>query len=166
MLVDYYKEEFENIIDPILKNKEFLKTKDKQHHGITRYNHLMRVSYYSFLITKILHLSYHETARAALLHDFFLDEAEGDSKIGKLRNHPYYALQNSLKYYDLSEKEQDIIKTHMFPVTFEPPKYLESWIVDLVDDIAGIYEKYRSSCNELKTAVTFMAIFFMNFIQK
>ncbi len=165
-MITKYIEEFEKIINPILNNNEFLKTKEKRHHGITRLDHLMRVSYYSFLITKILHLNYKETARAALLHDFFLDETSNDSKIGKLRNHPYYALENSLKYYNLTDREQDIIKTHMFPVTFIPPKYLESWIVDLVDDFAGIYEKYKSSCAEFKTAVTFMAIFFINFIQK
>ena len=165
-MLDKYTVEFEMIIKPILSNNEFLKTKEKRHHGITRFDHLMRVSYYSFLITKILHLNYKETTRAALLHDFFLDETDKDTKIGKLRNHPYYALEYSLKYYDLTDREQDIIKTHMFPVTFTPPKYLESWIVDLVDDFAGIYEKYKSSCAEFKTAVTFMTIFLINFIQK
>ena len=165
-MLDKYTVEFETIIKPILSNDEFLKTKEKRHHGLTRFDHLMRVSYYSFLITKILHLNYKETTRAALLHDFFLDETDQDTKIGKLRNHPYYALENSLKYYNLTDREQDIIKTHMFPVTFTPPKYLESWIVDLVDDFAGIYEKYKSSCAEFKTAVTFMTIFFINFIQK
>ena len=54
----------------------------------------------------------------------------------------------------------------MFPVSFEPPKYLESWIVDLVDDFAGVYEQYKSSCKELKAAVTFLLIFVVNFIQK
>ena len=54
----------------------------------------------------------------------------------------------------------------MFPVTLKPPKYLESWIVDIVDDVAGIYEKYRSSCNELKAATTFLCILFINVIQK
>lgn len=161
----YYNEEFQKIIQPILDNKEFMKTKDKVHHGITRFDHLMRVSYYSYLVTKALRLNYKETTRAALLHDFFLDETTNDSAIGALQNHPYYALENAKKYYDLTEREEDIIKTHMFPVTFTPPKYLESWVVDLVDDAAGIYEKYKSSCNELKAAVTFLMIFCINIIK-
>ena len=135
MLREFYQEEFEYIIKDILNNDEFLKTQDKVHHGITRYEHLMRVSYYSFLITKFLRLNYIETTKAALLHDFFLEETKGESKIKALYKHPIYAFENAKKYYNLTPLQEDIIKTHMFPVTFKPPKYLESWIVDLVDDV-------------------------------
>lgn len=166
LMFSNYTGEFEKIIEPILNNQEFLKTKEKAHHGITRYEHLVRVSYYSYLISKILRLNYKETARAALLHDFFIDEANDDSRIGALQKHPEYALQNAKKYYNLSDREEDIIKTHMFPVTFTPPKYLESWIVDLVDDVAGIYEKYTSSRREFKAATTFLLTLFINIIQK
>ena len=165
-MINFYREEFNNIIKPILNNEEFMKTKEKSHHGINRFDHLMRVSYYSYFISRFLRLNYQETARAALLHDFFIDETENDSKIGALQNHPNYALENVKKYYDLTDREEDIIKTHMFPVTFKPPKYLESWIVDLVDDAAGIYEKYKSSCHEFKTATTFLLILLINVIQK
>ena len=166
MFIGYCDLEFQSLINPILKNPEFLKTKDKVHHGMTRFDHLIRVSYYSYYITKKLHLNYRETTRAALLHDFFLDETKKDSCIKKLQNHPEYALKNAKKYYELKDREEDIIRTHMFPVTLKPPKYLESWIVDIVDDVAGIYEKYRSSCNELKAATTFLCILFINVIQK
>lgn len=161
-----YKNEFSNIIQPILNNDEFMKTKDKSHHGITRYEHLMRVSYYSYVISRFMHLNYKETARAGLLHDFFIDETENHSTIKALRKHPEYAVENAKKYYSLSDREEDIIRTHMFPVTFKPPRYLESWIVDLVDDFAGIYEKYKSSCHEFKTATTFLLVLFINIIQK
>lgn len=162
----YYNEEFQNLIQPILDNNEFIETKKKSHHGINRYEHLLRVSYYSYRVTKTLRLNYKETTRAALLHDFFLDETENDNALKALQNHPNYALENAKRYYSLTEREEDIIKTHMFPVTFQPPKYLESWIVDIVDDVAGIYEKYRSSCNEFKAALTFLVIFCINIIQK
>ena len=71
MFKEIYDKEFKYIIKDILSNDEFLKTKQKVHHGITRYDHLMRVSYYSFLVSKFLRLNYKETTRAALLHDFF-----------------------------------------------------------------------------------------------
>ncbi len=166
MLRELYQSEFEFIIKEILNNNEFLKTKEKVHHGISRYDHLMRVSFYSFLITKLLKLNYIETTRAALLHDFFIDETKSDSRVGALKNHPNYALENAKKYYVLTPLQEDIIKTHMFPITFTPPKYIESWIVDIIDDIAGVYEKYKSSCKQLKAAVTFLLIFVVNFIQK
>ena len=40
---------------------------------------------------------------------------------------------------DITEKEKDIISTHMFPVCpTRVPKYAESWLVDIVDDV--VYE--------------------------
>ena len=83
----------------------------------------------------------------------------------KLRRHPNHAVTNARKYFDLSDKQEDIIKTHMFPVTFTPPKYLESWIVDIVDDVAAIYEKTYSIKKEIQAAVTFMLILIVNFIK-
>ena len=161
-----YRQEFLNIIEPMLNNEEFMKTKEKVHHGTSRFDHLMRVSYHSFLISKFLRLNYKETARAALLHDFFLDEVDNESTIKALQKHPMYAVENAKKYFRLTPREEDIIKTHMFPITFTPPKYLESWIVDIVDDVAGIYEKYKSSCAEVKTATTFLLVLLINVIQK
>ena len=158
MLREFYQEEFEYIIKDILNNDEFLKTQDKVHHGITRYEHLMRVSYYSFLITKFLRLNYIETTKAALLHDFFLEETKGESKIKALYKHPIYAFENAKKYYNLTPLQEDIIKTHMFPITFTPPKYLESWVVDIIDDIASIYERGNNIRKHCKTAMIFLYV--------
>ena len=136
--IDYIDEEFLSIIKPIISNSEFQKMDNISHHGISRLNHSLRVAYFSYKITKFLHLDYVETTEAALLHDFFLDDVDGENAVGKLRRHPLCAVKNSLKYFDLNDKQIDIIKTHMFPVTFTPPKYIESWIVDGVDDVAEI----------------------------
>ena len=159
-------EEFSTLTEDILNNDNFKKMKYIEHHGSTRYDHLMKVSYSSYKIAKLLHFRYKEVARAALLHDFFIDEVEEFNKLKALQKHPLYALDNAKKYYNLTDREEDIIKTHMFPVTFTPPKYLESWIVDLVDDVAGIYEQYKSSCRQLKTAVNLIFLFIINIIQK
>ena len=166
MFKEMYRKEFNYIVKDILENEEFQKTKEKRHHGLTRYDHLYRVSYFSFWICKILRLNYVETTRAALLHDFFIDETENESTFRALQSHPYYALRNAEKYFTLTPLQKDIITTHMFPVTFKPPKYLESWIVDLIDDVAGIYEKYKSSSKELKAALNYVFIFMINFISK
>lgn len=165
-MIDRYRKEFIDIVNPILENDEFLKTKQKTHHGINRFEHLFRVSYFSYMITRVLKLNYKETARAGLLHDFFTDETEGSSQIKALRKHPTYALENAKKHFYLTDREEDIIKTHMFPVTFTPPKYMESWIVDIVDDAASVYERYKSSSIQFKAAINFLFIFFINAIQK
>lgn len=138
-------EEFESIIKDIDESEIFQKTKDIIHHCSNRYDHCRRVAYYSYLITKKLNLSYEEVARAGLLHDFFLVDKKDftiKDKVGTLLNHPKYALAFAEKNFDLTDKEKDIIVTHMFPVApTRIPKYLESWIVNLVDDYVAIKEE-------------------------
>ena len=136
----YPSEEFNNIIMPIVSNSEYQKTKNCVHHGMDRYSHMMRVAYYSYKVTKFCHLDYRSTTRGAVLHDFFLDEYD-EKRAHMLVNHPKIALENSNKYFDLNDLEQDIIKAHMFPVGKTLPRYLESWIVNVVDDIACFYER-------------------------
>ena len=101
-------------------------------------------------ITKILKLGYIETARAGLLHDFFItDELTGKDKKFRIVIHPYKALENSKKYFTLNEKEKDIIINHMFPtLPHKIPKYLESWIVSFIDKFVAIYE---FACSYKKT---------------
>ena len=49
------------IVNDILEHKEFIKTKSITHHGLNRYDHSVRVSYYSYKIAKVLHLDYEQT---------------------------------------------------------------------------------------------------------
>lgn len=158
------REEFNEIIKPYLI-EEFDKLKDINHHGITRYDHSIRVAYYTYFVTKFLGFNYEEATVAALLHDFFTDEVENELGIFKLRRHPKHALNNASKYFYLTDLQKDIISTHMFPITFTPPKYLESWIVDIVDDISAIYEKAYSLRKEISAATTFLFILLMNYIK-
>lgn len=137
--------EYNSIVSDILNHKEFIKTKNIIHHSLNRYDHSIRVSYYSYKIARFLKLDYKQTARAGLLHDFFLIDNKNISlkeRALTLFNHPKYALAHSLKHFDLTEKEQNIIVSHMFPVCpTRLPKYLESWIVDIVDDVISIKEE-------------------------
>ena len=164
-MTKYKDDEFHQIIKPLLDNSNFGDTKNIKHHGITRYDHSMRVAYFSYKITKFLKLDYKETTEAALLHDFFTEEVDGKNKVAKLRQHPEHAVNNAKKYFELSDKQEDIIRTHMFPVTFTPPKYLESWIVDLVDDVSAIYEQATVTSKKLKTAITLFIILGINYIK-
>lgn len=162
---NYTDEEFERIVSPILEIEEFNRLKFITHHGITRYDHSMRVAYFSYKVSKALKLDYKEVTEAALLHDFFLDEVNHESRVERLRHHPECAVKNASKYIDLTEKQVDIIKTHMFPVTFAPPKYLESWIVDLVDDFAAVYEGCYRMHMEFRSAMFLFMFFVVNFVK-
>lgn len=158
----YQNKEFNDIISHINNNEEFLKLKNIRHHGITRYEHSMRVAYYSYKVTKLLHLDYKETTEAALLHDFFQEEVADKNFVARLRKHPKCALKNATNNFDLSEKQMDIIKSHMFPITFTPPKYLESWIVDVVDDISAIQERGTVIKQHAKVVGTFLLVLLLN----
>jgi uncharacterized protein len=158
-------EEFESIIKDINDSEEFQKTKEIIHHCSNRYDHCRRVAYYSYLITKKLHLSYEEVARAGMLHDFFLVDNKDitfKEKLGTLMNHPKYALKYSEKFFELTDKEKDIISTHMFPIApTRIPKYLESWIVNLVDDYVAIKEEYYAKKKQLISYANFVLAFAM-----
>lgn len=137
------KENFLEIINDILANKSIQNLKlYKHHYAYTRLEHCLSVSYYTYVICKFLHLDYKSAARAALLHDLFFYDCEDKISRPKnhIKNHPKIALENANKLFNLNKKEQDIILKHMWPLTFSPPKYLESFIVTIVDKYCAFKE--------------------------
>ena len=139
----YNDNDYLNLIEDILYNKEFKKIENSSHHGLSnRLEHSLRVSYYSYKISKILLLNYKEVARAGLLHDFFItEELKGKERAISAFVHPKKALQNSVNNFNLSEKEKNIIEAHMFPlVPTKVPKYFESWVVSAIDKVVAVYE--------------------------
>ena len=153
---------FEIIIKDILNNDKFKKMDNELHHGLTRYNHSLRVAKTTYKCTKALGLDYVSATRAALLHDFYINtDFPKNLPIIKLSNHPTIALKNAKTYYDISKKEENIIISHMFPFCYVAPKYLESWVVSLVDKSVAIYEMYRY---KLSLVLTIWIMFLFNMI--
>lgn len=137
--------EYLDIINHIMENDDFSQIKDIKHHGSNRLEHSLKVSYYSYKIAKKLKLDYEDVARAGLLHDFYLGQVNEQEKVKDkvllfTTKHPNEALDNSSRYFDLSDKEQDIIASHMFPIDVKIPKYAESWIVSIVDKFVSTKE--------------------------
>ena len=162
----YEDKEYMHIVSDIIDNNEFNKTKNIIHHGLNRFDHCMRVSYYSYKVTKALKLDYKEVARAGLLHDFFYSDnsdIEPTKRLDVLINHPKYALINAKKYFDLSLKEENIIASHMFPVSLTVPRYIESWIVDLVDNVVAICEVFYAARKYVSLAINFLLLVVINY---
>lgn len=138
------KEEFENIIKDIKENETVNLMKNyRQHFNTSCYEHCYNASYYCFLIAKKLHWDYKSVARAAMLHDLFLYDwrkRENNRKGFHAFTHGNTACQNACKLFNLTEKEQNIIKRHMFPVTLIPPKSKEGFLLTLVDKYCGLIE--------------------------
>lgn len=139
-------EEYNEIIKPILSNENFLKIDQCRHHGITRLEHSLRVSYLSYKISKKLKLNYKEVAEAGLLHDFFTNEqlTYREQRLSAF-THPKKSLENANNYFELTNMQKDIILCHMFPlIPTKIPKFLESWVVSIVDKVVATYEFVKS----------------------
>ena len=159
--------EYLTIIKDIFDNKEFNKMKLIEHHGISRFDHSLKVSYYSYKIAKAMHLDYIKTARGGLLHDFFFSKEERTKKDKFISyfTHPKKALKQANSQFNLSKKEQDMIRSHMFPINISVPKYLESWIVSGVDKVIAVNElslKYRF---KFRYAYNVVLLFVLGFIK-
>jgi len=149
--------EYVQIISEIFNNPTVRKMDNfRQHYDSTCLEHCLEVSYISYKICKKLGLDYVSTARAGLLHDLFLYDWRNSRKELNLSTyhafiHPKIALENSLKLFSLNEKEQDIIVKHMWPVTFfEFPKYMESFIITLVDKYSALKSSKDYYCSHIK----------------
>lgn len=134
--------QYKKIIKDILRNKEFKKLYNIEHHGISRMEHSIKISYYSYKIAKKLNLNYINVARGALLHDFFLDGDERNNKRKFLDTftHPKKALNTTITNFNVNNIEKNIIISHMFPIYFSIPKYKESILVNIVDKVIGFKE--------------------------
>ena len=83
--------------------------------------------------------------RGALLHDYFLyDWHKPSEKRRGLHGftHPSIACENAIRDFNITPIEQDIIKHHMFPLTFFCPHSWEGWIVCMADKWCALCETF------------------------
>lgn len=133
---EYYK-----IVKKIINHPEFQKRKEYMHHeNESVYEHSLKVSYISYKIAHHLKLDFTKIAIGGLLHDFYYEPWQNKNVKPKFFKqhgfvHAKEALDNSCKYFNeyMDKKTKNIILRHMFPLNMMPPKYIESWIVTLVD---------------------------------
>ena len=141
---DFYKE-----IEDIARHPVVLRMKLYPHHGNTNcYQHCMNVAYYNYQWCRFLHLDARSAARAGMLHDLFLYDwhtharKTGDHFPGL--THPDTACQHACKFFELNSVEKDIIRNHMWPVTFyRLPRTKEGWITTITDKYCGACETSR-----------------------
>ena len=159
--------QYMSIVNNILDNDEFVKIRQIEHHGISRYDHSLKVSYYSYKIATALHLDYEQTAIGGLLHDFFLSPEDRTQKdrLVSVFTHPKQAVEMAKSQFDLTTKEIDMIRSHMFPINLSVPKYAESWIVSMVDKCVATNEFAIKFRFRLKYAYNLFLLFAISFIK-
>ena len=167
MAVSVVDKKYLQIVNDILESEDFQKLEEIEHHGITRYEHSLKVSYYAYKISKFLRLDYKSTARGGLLHDFFLSPNDKTSmeSIHLTFTHPKMARDNAHYLFMTNIKEDDIIISHMFPFYKSFPKYAESWIVNLTDKVIGTNEFMHKFNFKMSYATNLALLFIINHIK-
>jgi len=140
-----YDNYFLDIARPIIEHEEYQKMRIIPHHHGSVFEHCLEVAYLSYRMSLKLRLDAESIIRGALLHDFYLykfKKREDKNLLAESyrhsRNHPKIAKQNAQKYFELNDKELDIIANHMFPVGI--PRSYEAWITTLADKSLALME--------------------------
>lgn len=139
--------EIETDAPDILHSENFRRMKEHIQHGDMTVNaHVMAVARCSIAISDKLRIpcSRKELVRGALLHDYFLYDWHIPDEEHPHRLHGFYhpgrALRNASREYALTQRERDIIKKHMWPLTLVPPCCKEAWIVTTADKWCSLLE--------------------------
>lgn len=138
----------ENASD-ILKSDNFQKTRRHIQHGtMPVHRHCINVAKASIALNKKLGIRCNEKEliRGALLHDYFLYDWHQKSHDHRRLHgfyHPGVALDNADKEYQLTLREKDIIRKHMWPLTVVPPRCREAWVVTTADKWCSLLETFH-----------------------
>jgi len=134
----------------ILESENFRSTRNHIQHGtIPVQRHCIDVAWQSFVISKALGIpcSERELIRGALLHDYFLYDWHNKDREDYQMLHGFYhpgiALKNASREYDLTMREKEIIRKHMWPLTVVPPLCREAWIVSTADKYCSLLETLK-----------------------
>jgi len=133
----------------IIKDEKIQRLKEYMQHGhYTTYQHSKNVLVHSIKVARVLHLNgriRRDIIVGAMLHDYFLYDWHLTGR--RLPEgihawcHPLIALRNVEKDFELSKKQKNIIRSHMFPTTLlHPPLNVAAWIVCLTDKWCSVQE--------------------------
>lgn len=131
----------------ILDSDKMASEKNFMQHGTTScYEHSIMVACMSVTLARRFRISVDERSmvRGALLHDYFLYDWHVPDKSHRLHGftHPFAALKNAERDFELNAMERDIIVKHMFPLNPFLPKYKESVLVCLADKMCALKETF------------------------
>lgn len=136
-----------SLLQGVRDRNEVLRMREYTQHGsITTYDHCERVAKASFWLSRRLRLRSDEASlvRGAMLHDFYLyDWHAKDNGEHRLHGftHPGRAAENARKHFAINAREENIIRSHMWPLTFRSfPSCREAVIVCIADKVCSLHE--------------------------
>lgn len=131
----------------LLATEEVRSMVDIPHHpGVSCYEHSVFVSYVAFRLARRMGLDYRAAARGGLLHDLYLYDSRDHSNYEGVQcfAHPKAALKNATALCGaLTDKEENIIISHMWPLARRMPHCSEACVVNLADKMCATAEVMR-----------------------
>ena len=143
---------FLTCVDDLIHTPQVQSMRHLPHHpGVNCYEHSIFVAYVAFRLARRWNLDYRAAARGGLLHDLYLYNCHDSSAHpgNQCLDHPVFALRNAMALTKLSDKEQNIILSHMWPLGVHLPHSREAWVVSLADktcatmEVSGIWKRLR-----------------------
>ena len=143
-----YLEQIEEYGQDIINSEEYQKQKEFMQHGSTSvYAHCIFVASKCMEMADSLNrkVDKKQLCRAALLHDYFKydwHEYGKENGLHKLHGiyHPTYAAENAINDFGISTKEENAIRSHMWPLGFAFPHSKEAWILFMADKNCALLE--------------------------
>lgn len=146
---------FTKDIAPYLRDSTIQKMDKIAHHTkkISCLDHSIFVSYVGSLLAKRFHGNVRVVIKAGMLHDLYLCDWKeaGIGLFQRLRIHPQMAVENAAAF-ELSPHEKEMIRRHMWPVTFTKfPRRKDEIILTAADkictiaEVSGVYWRLKSS---------------------
>lgn len=138
--------EFQQLLRGVMASEEAERMKEFTQHGvITTYEHCEHVARtcYKLDLATGSKADRQVLLTCAFLHDFFLYDWHEKKLANKIHGftHPRVAARNAAKYFHLSEQEQKIIASHMWPLNiWRLPQGREAWILCLADKYCSFWE--------------------------
>ena len=133
--------EFLSRIRGLMQNREVRKMHKYPQHGTTS----IRVAKLSFWMSRRLPIRFRTQSliRGAMLHDFYLYDWHKPEEAQPFHGfrHPNTALRNARKHFTLNAVEENVIASHMWPLTLRRvPRCREAVLVCLADKICSLHE--------------------------
>ncbi|MFU0812214.1 MAG: HD domain-containing protein [Atopobium sp.] len=147
---------FEELAEPVAATAAFHQMDAFIQHGDTTCSeHCLSVASIAFRIAHALPFSFHmeDLVTGALLHDYFLyDWHESATAPDRWHGftHPFHALHNAERDFDLTPIERDVIVHHMFPFVPIPPRTREGWVVTFSDKASCVAEVLAKKTQSLE----------------
>ena len=114
-----------------------------QHGSVSTYAHVLRVARAALRLSRALrlHVREDELVRGAVLHDYYLYDWHDPASKGHATQHPLRALRNAEADFELTDRERNIIASHMWPLPpTRVPGSAEAWLVCVADKWCSLQE--------------------------